>query len=56
MLRTRTALDRSKYERVNFGIIAKDVNIDNTTQPIQTGTGKKNRGSYMSAHVNLFKK
>ena len=53
MLRTRTALDRSKYERVNFGIIAKDVNIDNTTQPIQTGTGKKNRGSYMSAHVLL---
>ena len=40
MIRTSTLLDRNLYEVINFGVIAEDVNIDKTTQAIQTATGK----------------
>ena len=40
MITTSTLLDRNLYEVINFGVIAEDVNIDKTTQAIQTATGK----------------
>lgn len=38
MIQTATLLDRTQYEVINFDVIARDVNIDETTQQQQTAT------------------
>ena len=40
MIQTATLLDRTQYEVINFDVIARDVNIDETTQQQQTATGE----------------